>query len=228
MSEALRIPVRKMLKKELVWAGENFCRHNHTFLEHWNCFITEKPSTAPMQEKIGVFDIETTGLKANWSHMIAWCVKEHDKDVIHHDLITTREARDKNDKRIIKSAIEEIKKYDRIVTYYGSGFDIPWTRSRALKHRLDFPAYKDLYHTDVYYIARNKLKIHSNRLGAVCQFLGIPAKDHPMTPELWERAGAGQKEALETILLHCKEDVESTDAVFNVLLTHTMVNKRSI
>lgn len=225
---ALRVPIRKILKSEMVWLGENFCRHNHTYLEHYSCFISEAPDTAPMKENMGVFDIETTGLKANWSHMIAWCIKPMGCIDIRYDLITSREARDKNDKRVIKSAIEEMKKYDRIVTFYGSGFDIPWTRSRALKHNLFFPEYKDLYHTDVYYMARGKLKIHSNRLGSVCQFLGIPAKNHPMTPELWEKAGAGQKEALDTILTHCKEDVESTEAVFDRLLPHTQVNRRSI
>ena len=224
----MRVPVRKCLKSDLIWFGENYCRHGHTYLEHYSCFISEAPDTAPMQENMGIFDIETTGLKANWSHMLSWCMKEHGKDVIHSDCITTREARDKNDTRIIKSAVEEIKKYDRILTYYGSRFDIPYTRSRALYHKMEFPAYRDLYHTDLYYVARSKFAIHSNRLGAICQFFGIEAKNHPMTPELWQRAGAGQPEALKEILTHCEEDVCSTDEVFELLLDHMMIQKRSI
>jgi uncharacterized protein YprB with RNaseH-like and TPR domain len=188
----------------------------------------EKPDTAPMKENIGIFDIETTGLKANWSHMLSWCMKEHGKDMIHSDLITSREARDKNDYRIVKSAVAEIKKYDRICGYYSTRFDIPYLRSRALSQGVDFPSYRDLYHTDLYYIARAKFAIHSNRLGAVCEFFGIEAKGHRMTPNLWKDAGAGKQEALETILIHCKEDVESTDKVFSLLLDHMLVNKRSI
>ena len=224
----MEVPVRKLTKAQLVWLGENKCRHSHNFLEHYPCFISEAPNTAPMVESIGIFDIETTGLKANWSHMLCWCMKEHNKDAIHNDLITRREARDKNDKRIIKSAVDEIKKYDRICGYYSSRFDIPYLRSRALYHGIEFPAYRDIYHTDVYYIARAKFALHSNRLAAVCEYFGIPAKEHRMTPNLWQRAGAGQEEALQIILLHCKEDVESTDTVFNLLLRHMMIAKRSV
>lgn len=224
----MEAPVRKLTKADLVWLGENRCRHSHTYLSHYQCFLQEKPSTAPMQEHIGIFDIETTGLKSNWSHMLSWCMKEHNKNIIHSDLITRREARDKNDKRIIKSAVREIKKYDRIVGHYSMRFDIPYVRSRALYYGIDFPGYRDLYHTDTYYLARMKFAIHSNRLGALCQFFGIEAKTHPMTPELWKRAGAGEPEALAEILLHCKEDVRSTDKLFNLLLKHSQMNKRSI
>jgi uncharacterized protein YprB with RNaseH-like and TPR domain len=220
--------VRKLLKKDLVWLGENMCRHKHTYLEHYSCFLTEKPDTSPLVEKIGIFDIETTGLKANYSHMLAWCMKEQGTDVIHEDLITSREARDKNDKRIVKSAVEEIKKYDRIVGYYSTRFDIPYVRTRALRHKMAFPMYRDLYHTDLYYICRQKFALHSNRLASVCEFFGIEAKNHPMTPDLWERAGAGQPEALKTVLTHCQEDVCSTDEVFVLLLDHMMQNKRSV
>ena len=224
----LKAPVRKLLKSELVWLGENMCRHGHTYLEHYSCFLSEKPSTSPMAEKIGVFDIETTGLKANYSHMLSWCMKEHNADTIHEDLITKREVRDKDDRRIIKSAVKEIQKYDRIVTFYGMRFVVPYVRTRALRHKLDFPRYRDLYHTDVYFLCRSKFALHSNRLASVCQFFGIEAKNHPMTPDLWESAGAGHQESLDVVLTHCQEDVCATDEVFNMLLDHMMISKRSI
>lgn len=225
----MQIPIRKITKAEMVWLVENNCiSHNHSYASHYTCFIREKPDTAPMTEKIGIFDIETVGLKANWSHMLCWCMLDRDSGKISHDLITRREVRDKVDKRIIKSAIKEIAKYDRIVTYYGRRFDIPYTRSRALYQGVEFPGYRDLYHTDLYFMAREKFAIHSNRLGAICQYFGIEAKSHPMTPELWQRAGAGNEEALKTILTHCEEDVDSTNKVFDLLLQHIITTKRSI
>lgn len=225
---SFKAPVRKLLKRDVIWLSEHFCRHGHTYLEHYSCFLQEKPDTSPMNEKIGIFDIETTGIMANWSHMLSWCIKEHNTSIIHYDLVTSREARDGNDKRIVKSAIKELAKYDRIVTFYGTRFDIPYTRSRALGQGLEFPSYKDLYHTDLYYVVRMKFRLHSNRLGSVCEFLGIEAKSHRMTPQLNRDAKAGRKEALGIVLLHNKEDVRSTDDVFNVSLDHMMVNKRSI
>ncbi len=224
----MKIPIRKLLKREVEWLAEHNCRHGHTYLEHYQCFVTEKPSTAPMVENIGIFDIETTGLKANWSHMLSWCMKEHGKNIIHSDLATRNEVRNKDDYRIIKSAVGELQKYDRVVTYYGTRFDLPYVRSRAMEHGIKFPPYKDMYHTDAYYIARSKFCIHSNRLASVCEFFGIEAKNHPMTPKLWKRAGAGEKKALEEILTHCEEDVNSTDEVFTMLLEHSAITKRSI
>jgi uncharacterized protein YprB with RNaseH-like and TPR domain len=181
-----------------------------------------------MTEKIGIFDIETTGLPASYSHMLAWCMLDRDTGKIASDIVTRKEARDKHDVRVTQSAIKEIEKYDRIVGYYSSRFDIPYVRSRALKHKLIFPAYRDLYHTDLYFVARSKFRLHSNRLKAICEFLSIPAKTHPFTMDLWERAGAGEAEALKTVLTHCEEDVESTNEVLTILLDHMLFSKRSI
>ena len=225
---SMRCPTRKLLKRDIDWLGEHYCRHNHTYLEHYSCFISEKPDTSPMTEKIGVFDIETTGLPASYSHMLAWCVLDRNTGMVFSDLITRKEVRDKSDVRIVKSAIKEIEKYDRVVTYYGSRFDIPYVRSRALRHKVTFPAYKNLYHTDLYFVARSKFRLHSNRLKAICEFLNIPAKNHPFSMDLWEKAGAGDEEALKTVLTHCDEDVWSTNEVLTVLLDHMMFSKRSI
>lgn len=224
----LKCPVRRLLKRDLVWLGENYCRHRHTYLSHYPCFLSERPETSPLREKIGILDIETTGLKANWSHMLSWCIKDHGEDIIHHDLLTMREVRDKNDLRIVKSVVKKMRDYDRLVGYYSTRFDLPYIRSRALSQGVEFPAYRDIYHTDLYFVARSKFTIHSNRLASICQFFGIEAKNHPMTPDLWQRAGAGEKEALDTILLHNKEDVESTDKVFVMLLDHMAMTNRSV
>lgn len=228
MSEALRVPARRLLKRDLVWLAENFCRHSHTYIEHYACFLTEKPDTSPMHEKIGIFDIESTGLRANWSVMVAWCMLDHDTGEIESDLVTKREIRDRVDKRLIKSASETLKKYDRVITWYGSRFDIPYVRTKALYHNIDFPAYRDLYHTDLLYVSRQKLRLHSNRLEKVCEYFEIPAKHHPMTPRLNNDIQAGKEEALQTILKHCEEDVWSTNEVFNKLLCHTLISKGSI
>lgn len=224
----LKLPVRKLLKREMVWLAENKCRHGHTYLEHYACFLQEKPDTSPLVEKVAIFDIETTGLKANWSHMLCWQIKEAGKDFVYGDLITTKHARDKDDYSLIKSAVKSIREYDRVVTWYGTRFDLPYLRSRAMFHGIDFPTYKELVHTDLYYLARSKLCLHSNRLGSVCQFFGIEAKNHPMTPELWVRAGRGDKEALEEILTHCEEDVRSTDSCLDLLLMYSPATQRSI
>ena len=188
----------------------------------------ENPDTAPMKERIGIFDIETTGLLANWGIMASWCILDHDTGEIVEDLITRREIRDRRDHRIVKSATEEIKRYDRIMTWYGTRFDIPFVRTKAIKMGYDFPKYRDLYHTDLLYISRSKLRLHSNRLEAVCEYFEIPAKHHKMTPKLNNDLQAGKQYALDDVLEHCREDVWSTNEVFKMFRNHMMMAKRSV
>ena len=222
------VPVRRMLKEEIIWLFEHKCKHGHTFAEHYACFLQEPPLDSPFKEKQGIIDIETTGLKANWSHMLCWCMLDIKAGVVVWDLITRKEARDKNDYRIIKSCVEELRKYDRTMGWYSSRFDIPYIRSRAEFYGIPFPTYREALHTDLYYIARAKLALHSNRLQAVCQFFGIESKSHPMTPSLNQRCGAGETEALLTVLSHCKEDVLSTDECREMLVKYSAPQKKSI
>ena len=51
----MEVPVRKLTKAQLVWLGENKCRHSHTYLSHYMCFLAEKPDTSPLVEKNKVF-----------------------------------------------------------------------------------------------------------------------------------------------------------------------------
>lgn len=226
--ENLKLPVRKLLKRDLVWLAEHKCRHGHTYLEHYSCFLSEKPNTSPLTEKVGIFDIETTGLVANWSLMLCWCVKEHGSDKIHEKLITKNAIRNRNDYQVVKAAVEEVQKYDRVVTWYGTRFDLPYLRSKALYWDIPFPRYKELYHTDLWYQSRSKLRLNSNRLKTVCQYFGIEAKGHPMTPDLSIRGQRGDKDALMTVLEHCREDVKSTDQCYDLLMDYSPANKRSI
>ena len=62
----VKCPVHRLLKKDIIWLFDHKCKHGHNFAEHYACFLDENPKDSPFQEKQGIFDIETTGLKANW------------------------------------------------------------------------------------------------------------------------------------------------------------------
>ena len=50
-------------KAEIVKMSNYKCRHGHTGLEHPNCYFDETGAG----ERIGIWDIETSGLKADFA-----------------------------------------------------------------------------------------------------------------------------------------------------------------
>jgi hypothetical protein len=118
-----------------------------------------------------------------------------------------------------------------IVDGFGSHnthFDIPFLRTRCIKHGIPFPEYQDLYISDVYYMVKNKLQLHRNRLENACQFFDIPSKEHRLNPDTWNKAGAGDTESLEYIWEHNKEDVIALEQLHRLLENYTKKSKVSI
>lgn len=225
----MKPPIKRMTKAELVWLAENLCQaHSHSYLTHYPCFLKENPPQSPFREKVGFLDIESTGLKGNWDFALCYSLKELGGGISGRHL-TPKEIRTyKFDKKLIDELIKDVKKYDRIITYYGSRFDIPFIKTRAEKWGLDFPAYRDLWQTDTYDLAKRNLLLHSTRLQHVCSLMGIPSKQHPLDPDLWQRAQSGDVPSLETVKTHCDEDVIALEAATLRLQKYSIPQKRSI
>lgn len=213
------------------------CVHRHSIETHPSCFAKgliryefqddrewERVLGLPWYQypeyKIGYFDLESDGLKVDFATMLSWAIKEKGGETAY-DVITKEELFEGGvDKRIVQSCIDEMMKYKIIVTYYGTGFDLPYLRSKALKYGLDFPGYvyeensagsfyakPEIYHFDLYYTVRNKLKLSRNSLARATEYLGIKGKT-PLKGEVWQKAKYGDKKALEQVLEHNIADVE--------------------
>jgi uncharacterized protein YprB with RNaseH-like and TPR domain len=176
------------------------------------------------------FDIETTNLKADFSYMISWALKIKGTGEIYSDSITKKEIFDeKFDERIVKSLIDTLISHHikRIYTYYGTKFDIPYFRTRALKWNLDFPVYGVIQHQDIYYLVKSKLCFSSNRLEKLCEFLGIDGKTK-LDGGIWVKAAIGNKECIKYILDHNVADVVILEKAFDKIKNFVTVQKRSI
>lgn len=210
------------------------CIHRHTIKEHPACFrkglikddaLTDKkwsketglPWYTYPEYKIGYLDIETDGLKADFGTILSWAIKEKYGDV-YWDVITKRELfKEKDvDKRLIISLLDTLKDYQIICTYYGTVFDIPWIRTKALHYGLHFPEYGELYHFDLYYLVRSKLNLSRRSLESVCDYLGIEGKT-PIEKETWRLAKYGNKDALKLVVDHNIGDVNILEQLHNKL-----------
>lgn len=169
--------------------------------------------------KIGVLDIETTGLWADFGYVLTAVIKDVNTgkyDIFRLDETASYQSKDfrenpENWKRIDKELLEKFREvyetYDIIVHFNGRWFDIQFLDTRLLKNRL--PPLPDMKQIDILNdIARRKLKLRSKRLDALKEFLEIDEKEDGHRWEFWQMAANGQKKGFDYIVEHNKRDVD--------------------
>jgi uncharacterized protein YprB with RNaseH-like and TPR domain len=202
------------------------CDHSHTIEDHPKCFSEgkvidrRKNKTTPWFKedglKIGYLDIESDGLKADFSTMLTWCIKEKDGEITY-DYVTKFELfTGIADQHIIETLVKELKKYKIIVGYFSTGFDVPYVRTKALHYGLEFPEYGELYHWDLFYTVKSKLNLSRKSLDNVCDYLGIEGKTQ-IDKNVWRKAKYGDPYAIQEVLEHNKGDVRITEQLHNKL-----------
>jgi len=93
---------------------------------------------------------------------------------------------------------------------------------------LDFPIIKEIFHTDVYDIIKHKFNMSRRSLGKCCAFFNIPAKQHPLEPDVWQDALIGEKKALNYVYEHNIEDVVCLETLYNKISKYATINNTSI
>lgn len=223
-------PIHRMKLDEIRKAAAFRCKHGHTGLEHYDCYVA---TGAPlMTQRIGFLDIETSNLEANFGIMLTYTIKDQATGNYYCDTLTKADVRnydnDKTDCRLVENFVSDLLKFDRIVTFYGKGFDIPFARTRALIDGVDFPFFGSIKHDDVYFWAKFKLRLNRNGLETVSRTLiGKTDKTH-LEYKYWAGAARGDKESLDYILAHNMADVDDTQRVYNVLKDYARRQDSSI
>lgn len=211
-------------KVDIIKRSHYKCQHGHTGLAHPNCYSEETGD----KEKLGFLDIEASNLNANFGFILSYCIKRENGEVIKN-LITPEEIWSGDfDKRLSEDLCGHIREFDRVLTYYGARFDIPFIRTRCIYQKVEFPLYQEVKHTDVYDIAKRKLNLHSKRLGVICDFFGIAAKGHPIKPEIWNKCCAGDQKSLDYVLTHNIEDVEALENLYHRIKDFARITDTSI
>lgn len=212
-------------RQQKIWYNER-CKHSHLYCTHPACFrrdILEKNGTL----KEGYLDIETTGFEADYHHMLTWVIKE--KNGKYHTARITKEDLDDEtfDKRLCEELVNILDKFDIIYTYYGTGFDIPFMRSRCMYWNIPFPEFGELKHKDLYYLARRLLKTHNKSLETVTNFLGISGKNHCLGKE-WMCARIGHEWALDYVMHHNELDCDILEKLHNKLQNYAKRTVKSV
>lgn len=222
----MKAPIQRLKKAELVYLATHRCKHGHNFLEHYNCYEQRE------HERIGFLDIETTNLSADFGIMLSWCIKDGDSDEILEGVINRTDmdlsSAGDEDSRVVTDLIWAMGQFDTLVTYYGSRFDMPFIRTRAVALNLEFPEYGALVHKDLYFLVRAKFKLSSNRLEQACRVLLDHTDKTKIEYKYWRAAGRGDRKALDYVLDHNRKDVLDLEKLYRKIIGYGRHNPRSI
>jgi uncharacterized protein YprB with RNaseH-like and TPR domain len=216
--------IKNANKKQYQWLYEHGCNHRHRFTNHFSCFLKQYD----VGEKVGFLDIETSNLKANFGIVLCWCILTEDGTLYEDWLSENDVLSGYEDRRVVNSCIEKMRTFDRVITHFGTYFDIPFLRSRALIHGIDFPEYGELYHTDVWKISKSKLCIHSNRQDVIAESLRGKTVKTRIAHPAWRKAMMGNEEAIMEVIDHCEHDVEDLKSNYITLSPFIRETRTSI
>lgn len=221
-----KLPVHRLKKNELVWLATHYCQHGHTFLEHYGCYIPDE------HERIGFLDIEASNLDADFGIILSYCIKDADSDCIYESVLTRndidRAAAGDEDKRVVRELIGDLGEFDRVVTYYGKRFDVPYIRTRALATGVEFPNYGSLIHTDLYFVVRHRFKMSSNRLENACRVLLGKTDKTRIEAKYWRAAARGDEQSLQYVLDHNRKDVLDLEKLYDKVVDFSRRTDTSI
>ncbi len=177
--------------------------------------------------KILLFDIETSPINAlvwgiweqninieailqDW-HLMGWSAKWLFDDSISSDILTPKEAKNHDDKRIVESIWKLLNQADITVAHNGDRFDIKKLNTRFLYHGL--PPLSHYKSVDTLVVAKSMFSFSSNKLDFINDFLNIPRKTETNF-ELWKKAYLGDAEALETLHKYNRNDTFILEELF--------------
>lgn len=129
----------------------------------------------PAGPRILLFDIESTGLKADWSKILCAAWKWHDPTRITKKTEFVSLWDDPNfytvpkldDEKIVRALHAEMSKATHIVAHYGKRFDIPFMNTKFWLLGLPMITTPEYRFQDTCEIAWKKLLLSSNRLGNI-------------------------------------------------------------
>ena len=218
-------PIHRLKKDTIVWLGSHYCEHGHTFLQHFACYKGH-------EERIGFYDIETSNLVADFGIMLSYAILDSKTNKVISSVLTPQDIKKAKfgdeDKRLVAQNIKDLSQFDRIVTYYGSRFDVPFLRARALSTGLDFPNYGTLKHTDLYFIIRGRVALSSKRLENACRVLLGDTNKTRIDSKYWRAGVRGDTKSLAYILDHNKKDVIDLERLYNKMVHFSKPTDTSI
>lgn len=178
--------------------------------------------------RVGIFDLETSGLYANSSIILCACIKPFSYDqkvktettTIRADQFRSWKTGKSDNLHVVKAIMDELcgteekPGYDILVAHNGQYFDKAFLNSSCLKYGLT-PQLRTMKFIDPVMIARKHMRIARNSLASLIDYFDIQDTKTPIKFDHWIKASHdSDKESLSYIVKHCQRDVIALERVY--------------
>lgn len=148
--------------------------------------------------------ISPGNITKDWS-ILAWSAKWLFEPEIMGQVVTPKEAMNREEGSILKGMWKLMDEADFIITQNGEGFDFLRLNSKFLKYGYAPPSH--YLSVDTLKAAKKVIYLPSYKLDYIGKkVLGIEGK-MKMSMEDWDSCAAGDKNALQKMLAYCKIDI---------------------
>ena len=189
--------------------NENWRKRAGEVLKSFKVEETKSPA------KILIFDIETAPIVSyvwgGWQQnpaantkmiidewfVFTWSAKWLFEDEIITGKLTSKEAKKKDDKRIVTDLWKLLEEADIVIAHNALKFDIKKVNTRFLLHGLTPPMPYQVIDTLIH--ARRSFSFTSNKLDYLAQNLGIEGKLDHEGFTMWDKCYNGDQEALDAM-----------------------------
>lgn len=209
------------------------CKHRHTARTHPKCFgsdgqpLSSREKESARASRVLVFDVETLPMVVySWgvwqqnigAHLIIkdWCILSwsakwlHD-DKIMGDVLSPKEAVERNDKRILESFWSLLDSADVVIAHNGKRFDVKKVNTRLWKHRMKKPSsYKVI---DTLTSVKSVFSLNHNTQDSIAEFLELDGK-LDTNFALWAGCDNGDPNSLMYMLEYNEQDVRSLENIY--------------
>lgn len=204
------------------------CKHRQDINHHRNCFNPD----GTLKEfnkfpKVLSIDIETLPILGYswdvWNTNIYpnqvikdWCILSYsakwiDSDKIISDVLTSKEAINRDDKRLVEGIWKLLEKASILITHNGRRFDIKKINARFWKNGLHKPSsYKVI---DTLVSSKAIFGLTYNKLDFIARYVGVQEKLETDF-DLWAKCDQGDKESLGYMREYNENDVLMQEEIY--------------
>lgn len=169
--------------------------------------------TAPIQAYVwGLWkqNVYLDQIEADW-FMLTWSAKWLFEDLVYSDKLTEQEAKQEDDKRLVKGIWNLLEEAEIVIAHNGKHFDIPKMNARFIQNGMGPTTPYQLI--DTLQVARKQFKFSSNKLEALARIFGFEGK-LSTDFNLWKNCMKGDPTSLLEMETYNKQDVELLEEIY--------------